>query len=162
MPGSNEVIDYFTNTFKYIALFSLIESLSSYKHIEFYDYLKMKKTKTVFPLSENDLEVKYRSYKEEYGAIKKCISFFKNLSPGKKNELVSKLYCREGEPTIENLAKYLYSLRSEFMHQAELIHEMSEAPVFSLNKKKVVVCYLSMSDAMNFFEEGLLAWCNDK
>lgn len=162
IPDSNEVIDYFTNTFKYIALFSLIESLSNYKHIEFYDYLKRKKSKTVFPLSEEDLEMKYRTYKEEYGAIKRCISFFDNLSQNKKRELLSKLHSPDGDPSIEKFAKYLYGLRSEFVHQTKLIHEMAEAPVFSKNKKKIVVCYLSMADAMNFFEEGLLAWCDNK
>jgi len=39
VEGSNPVIDYFTNSFKLVSLFSLIESLSSEKHRDFYEWL---------------------------------------------------------------------------------------------------------------------------
>lgn len=39
VEGSNPVIDYFTNSFKLVSLFSLIESLSSEKHQDFYEWL---------------------------------------------------------------------------------------------------------------------------
>lgn len=162
MPDSNEVIEYFTNTFKLIAVFSLIESLSNYRHIEFYDYLKKRDTKTTFPLTADELDSKYHSYKEEYGSIRRCIAFFENLSDEKKTELVAKLESKDGNPSIVKFAQFLYTLRSEFVHRAELIHEISDVPVITVDNKSIVVCYLSMQDTMRFFEEGLLAWCNDR
>lgn len=159
IPDSNKKIDYFTNTFKYIAIFSLIESLSSDKYIDYYEYLKKKNTQTKFPIDKEELENKYRSYKQEYGSIRRCISFFTNLSIEKQKELVSKLEVEGNDASIENFAKYLYRLRSEFVHEAELIHEMSSVPVYGLYNNKGVMCYLSIDDAMEFFEEGLMIWC---
>ena len=142
-----------------MAIFALIESLSDYKHIEFYDYLMRKKSKIEFPITSKELDKKYFQYKEEFGSIKRCISFFKNLSIEKQKELIAKLQVKGSEPSIENFAKYLYQLRSEFVHRAELIHELSNAPLMEFNNKKLVICYLSMDDTMAFFEEGLIAWC---
>src|SRR5712692_7596070 len=44
VPGSNKVIDYLTNTYKCVAIFSLIESLSKGKFIDFYTFLMRKKS----------------------------------------------------------------------------------------------------------------------
>lgn len=43
LPDSDKVIDYLTNTFKYIAIFSLIESLSDEKYCDFYEFVVRKK-----------------------------------------------------------------------------------------------------------------------
>lgn len=159
IPESDPVIEYFTNTFKYISIISLIESLSDAKHRDFYSYLVMRKTGTRFPLEKAALTASYRRYSKEYGSIRRCIGFFKNLSKSRQQALVSKLEAKEVRPTIENFVKYLYQLRSEFVHRAELVHEMSRIPTLSAFGDRMVVCYLSIEDAMEFFEEGLIAWC---
>lgn len=159
IPDSNPVISYFTNTYKYITIISLIESLTTAKHIDFYDYLIRRRTKTKFPINKDELKKNHRLYKEEFGAFRRCVGFFKLLPKKRQLELVAKLEAKSGVPSIENFVKYLYRLRSEFVHQAELIHEMSGSPTFSYDGKNIVVCYLSITDAMEFFEEGLLAWC---
>jgi hypothetical protein len=39
VPGYDPVIDYLTNSYKLVALFSLIESLTTLKHEDFYEWL---------------------------------------------------------------------------------------------------------------------------
>ena len=91
LPGSDPVIGYLTNSYKYMAIFSLIESLSDLNYVDFYQYLERKDTGAQFPLDKKDLDGLYRRYKKEYGAIRRCIAFFEGLSPRRKNTLVSKL-----------------------------------------------------------------------
>ena len=157
VPGSDKVIDYLTNTYKYVAIFSLIESLSEETFIDFYEFLVRRKSSVQFHISDKtELQDLYRKYKEDFGAIKRCISFFKELSPDRQRALLSRLEVRGTEPTIENLAKYLYELRSKFVHEAELVLHMSEGMTISQTGDKLVVCRLSIKDAMIFFEEGLI------
>jgi hypothetical protein len=98
----------------------------------------------------------YKSYKNEFGSIKRCISFFKALTPNRQKELISRLKIKESKASIENFAKYLYELRSKFIHEAELVHHMSEGKTVSIKQGHLVVYSLSISDAMLFFEEGLI------
>lgn len=39
VPGSNKRVDYLTDTYKYIAIFSLIESLRKHNFMDFFAYL---------------------------------------------------------------------------------------------------------------------------
>lgn len=48
--------DYLTDTYKYIAIFSLIESLNSKRFIDFYDYLIRSESDIKFPI-ENKAEL---------------------------------------------------------------------------------------------------------
>lgn len=156
IPNSNKPVDYFTNTYKYIAVFSLIESLSEKEFIDFYSFLVMRKSRIKFPIqSEQELKTYYETYKADYGALRRCISFFKALSPERQKILISKLQVKDTAPSIENLAKFLYELRSKFVHETKLILEMSADTVIS--RQGGVVCSLSIQDAMEFFEEGLIA-----
>lgn len=159
IPDSNPIIGYFTNTFKYIALMSLIESLTDRSFVDFYSYLVRKTTGTVFPLDKSEITEMYRAYNDEFGSIRRCIDFFKGLPQARQNALVKKLDARGENPTIENFVKFLYKIRSEFVHRAELVHEISGGPTVSRFENKLVICSLSMEDAMEFFEEGLIAWC---
>lgn len=163
IPNSNEIIEYFTNTYKFIAIFSFIESLSEENHIDFYQFLMRKKTKAVFPISENDLDDLYKKYKIQFGSIKRCIKFFENLPAKRQSELVKKLKV-DGDAiaSIENFAKYLYSLRSKFVHEAKLVHQLSNNTFLSCEKNKGIRCSLSIEDTIQFFEEGLIVWCNEK
>ncbi len=157
VPDSNNSIDYLTNTFKYIAIFSLIESLSEEKFVDFYQFIVSKKHGIQFPIIDKiKLDEVYRKYKENFGSIKRCISFFKALPLDRQRDLVSRLEIRGTEASIENLAKYLYELRSKFVHEAELVLHMSYGTTVSRKKKKLVVCRLSIKDTMLFFEEGLI------
>jgi hypothetical protein len=156
VPGSNDVIDYLTNTYKYITIFSLIESLSEERFIEFHDFLIRRRSNVGFPICcKETLDKHYRNYKEEFGSIQRCIRFFLALSATRQDELVSKLEIKGTDASIENFAKYLYQLRSKYVHGAELIVNITGHKVIGRHGDKIVVCRLSISDMLAFFEEGL-------
>ena len=157
VPDSDKVIDYFTNTYKYVAIFSLIESLSEEQFIDFYQFLTRRKSQVEFPITDRPtLDEHYDKYKQEFGSIRRCISFFRALSPERQRELLSRFEVKGSEPTIENLAKYLYEMRSKFVHEAALVLHMSDGISIGMQGGKIVVCNLSIKDAMLFFEEGLI------
>ena len=160
VENSDERIDYFTDTYKYIAIFSLIESLGDKEFLDFYQYLVRRKTKVNFPIQDkNKLEEWYRQYKLEYGSINSSVKFFKSLSEQSQNELVKNLEVKNNtEASIDNLSKYLYYLRSKFVHEAELIVNMSGRTTISRYNNKFVVCKLSLSELMKYFEEGLITY----
>jgi len=158
VPGSDAKVEYLTNTYKYIAIFSLIESLLAEDHIDFYQYLLGKKSKVEFPIENKEaLTALYQSYKSEFGAVSQCVSFFRSLSTQRQQDLIAKLEVRGAEASLENLAKFMYELRSKFVHEGELVHHMSDGTSISFNGQKVFTCKLTIKDALIFFEEGLLA-----
>ena len=161
VPGSEKVVDYLTNTYKYIAIFSLIESLYDEDFVDFYEFIGRCKSDVQFPISRNMLDEIYKKYKKEFGSIKRCISFFKALSPDRQGHFTSQLTIKGKHPTIEEFAKYLYELRSKFVHEAELVLHISDGTSASLRRGDLVTCSLSITDAMTFFEEGLIEYFKD-
>ena len=159
VPGSNKVIDYFTDSYKFVTLFSLIESLKSEeKSIDFFEFLVRKKSRIQFPIDDKKkLGEHYSRYKDEFGSIRHCISFFKALPSEKQNELISMLKVKGTVSTIEDLAKSLYEMRSKFVHEGKLVLHMSEGMSIGHQRGKLMVCNLSIKDFMRCFEEGLLA-----
>lgn len=157
IEGSDPRVSYLTETYKYVGLFSLIESLQEEKLIDFFSFMLRKKSQVRYPInSKEELENWHKKYKEEFGSIHQAVSFFKSLSKKRQEILIQKLEVKNTTPTIGNLSKYLYELRSKFVHEAELILKMSEGTTVGMNKNKIVVCKLSINDLMTFFEEGLI------
>jgi len=167
IAGSDPIVDYLTETYKYIGIFSLIESLQQQNNfIDFYDYLLRRKTNVKFPIKDTKvLGDWYCKYKKEFGSTQQATGFFNSLSKESQEALIQKLEfvkikpTQEGpievektKPTIEKLSKYLYELRSKFVHEAKLILFMYPGTVVG----KDVVCNLSIEDLINFFEEGLI------
>lgn len=163
IPGSDQKVEYLTNTYKYISIFSLIESLLDEDYIDFYQYLMRTKSNIEFPIPDKDALTKlYQIYKSEFGAIGQCVSFFQALSPERQKDLIAKLEVRGTEASLESLAKYLYELRSKFVHEGELVHHMTDGTSVSFKGQRVVVCKLSIKDALAFFEEGLIAYFREE
>ncbi len=158
IPGSDREIDYLDNSLKYIVIFSLIESLSDNRHVDFYEYLVSKKERVVFPVDKEHLRSLYKRYKVEFGSIRRCVSFFEGLSTERQNELASKVKIGGKKPSIENMAKFLYNLRSRFVHNVELIHHVANGKTISFNRASVTESSLRISDILDFFEEGLIAY----
>jgi len=76
IPGSSKSVDYLTDTYKYIAIFSLIESLQDNEYIDFYSYLIRRKTKVEFPINnKKELDQLYSNYKQEFGSIQLSNNF---------------------------------------------------------------------------------------
>jgi hypothetical protein len=159
IADSDKRVDYLTDTYKYIAIFSLIESLQEREFMDFFSFLVRRKNNVKFPINDKkELDRWYRQYKREFGSIHQSVKFFKSLNPQKKSELIKNLEIKNVKPTIENLSKYLYNLRSKFLHEAELIVNISGRTTISRYGKEVVICKLSIKNLMKFFEEGLITY----
>jgi hypothetical protein len=73
---SNPLIDYFTNSFKLVSLFSLIESLSPEKHQDFYEWLGHV-GEGFYPIAgKGALKQLHDRYKATFGSIRRCVAFF--------------------------------------------------------------------------------------
>lgn len=157
---SNPVTDYITNSFKIVALFSLIESLSDKQYMDFYKWLRNETGKSDFPIADRtalaSLDVKY---KEEYGSIRRCKDFFENLPASSQKNLCGAIKI-DGKPlsSVKKVAEFLYNARSEFVHNAEFVLEVGSGTNFSGNQSKVVQSDLSMEVLLESIEEGILAY----
>lgn len=61
---------------------------------------------------------------------------------------------------IKKLAEFLYNIRSKFVHEAELILELS-GPTHHFGRKKLLHTKLTMSLFFSAFEEGLVAYFSE-
>jgi hypothetical protein len=115
---------------------------------DFYQFLTRRKSQVEFPITAREIQ--------EFGSIRRCISFFRALSAARQRELLSRFEVKGSDPTIENLAKSLYEMRSKFVHEAALVLHMADGISIGMQGGKIVVCNLSIKDTMLFFEEGLI------
>jgi hypothetical protein len=155
--GYNPVIDYLTNSYKLVAVFSLIESLSNLDHLDFYQWVTARNRKHAFPIeSRKELDALYREYKTDYGAIRRCIGFFSCLPLDEQRRLCGSVSVnRKPTAQIKKLAELLYNLRSGFVHKGEFAHELS-GPIFVLTKAGVVESKLTVSSIFRAFELGVI------
>jgi hypothetical protein len=162
VKGYDPIIDYFTNSFKLVALFSLIESLTDLKHQDFYQWLSSQPD-SIFPISnKSDLRRLYEKYKRSFGSIRRCVNFFERLPNIQKIALCNSIHI-DGEAiqNIKKLAQFLYNIRSEFVHAAQLVLLVSESPIFHIEKNLMVRSRLSINILLEAFEEGVLCYFKD-
>jgi hypothetical protein len=155
--GVNSVIDYLTNSYKLVAVFSLIESLSDLEHRDFYQWLTAKDRKLSFPIPDRRaLDDLYKEYKVSYGAIRRCEKFFLSLPLDEQKSLCGSVSL-DKKPTaeIKKLAEYLYQLRSKFVHNGEFVLEIG-GPIYAITKKGLVHSSLTVGAVFRAFELGLL------
>lgn len=160
IEGFNPVIDYYTNSFKLVALFALIESLSEEEHLDFYEWLSKRADKVTFPISDRAaLQALYKEYKESFGSIRRCISFFDRLPSNRKTALRNALKIdKKPAASIRRVAEFLYNLRSQFVHEGEFVLDIANVSVVSMHKKSLVCAELSMAVLLSTFEEGVVAY----
>lgn len=151
-------LKFIDDSYKYMAIFSLIESLYiGDKYVDFYDYVKAKKNKISFPIESQDhLDRIYEKYKKEHGAVRNALKFFDELDEQDKAQMFKKFKIAKGPDTIIKLANELYKIRSHFAHKAKFVLGFGANPCISMIGKKVLVNDLQMKDLMKFFEHGLL------
>lgn len=157
-PQSNPVIDYFTNSYKLVALFAIIESLFEKKNIDFFDWLSEKDQTNLFPIgNRSELRKLYDEYKREYGSIRRCKSFFANLSVPTQDKL-RKSITIDGTPvrSIETVVTMIYKVRSNFAHEIDASLEISNFMCLSREKNKRIVWKLPMQLLQSCFEEGIM------
>ena len=155
--GCNSVIDYLTNSYKLVAVFSLIESLSDLNYLDFYQWLTARSRKHSFPIADRkELDTLYGAYKADYGATRRCIAFFSKLPLEEQRRLCGSISINK-RPTaeIKKLAEFLYNLRSSFVHKAEFAHELS-GPIFVITKSGVVDSALTVAGIFRAFELGVI------
>ena len=149
------VIDYLTETYKAVALFSLIESVSGEKHQDFFEWLMQEKR---WPVDGPDqLKELHTEYKATFGSIRRCIWFFQQMSTSRQAALCKAVRV-EQKPmdSIEAVAKFLYDLRSKFVHEARLVLELSDGVMISKVNKKISACEVALTDLTSAFEEGVI------
>ena len=159
VEGSNPVIDYFTNSFKLVALFSLIESLSRQRHQDFCEWMGHQ-GQGIFPIRDKSaLRRLYEGYKVTYGAIRRCVAFFERLSEHRQAKLRASIQV-DGAPakTMKDVAQFLYNLRSKFVHEGELVLDIAAIPVMSRHKDAVTLTGLSIPNLLEAFEEGVIEY----
>lgn len=155
--GFNPVIGYLTNSYKLVAIFSIIESLSDLDHLDFYQWLTAKTRKATFPIQDRKtLETLYREYKSSYGATRRCIQFFLRLPVEEQRSLCGSITV-ERKPTteIKKLAEFLYNLRSGFVHKAEFAHEVG-GPALVVTKQGLVKSTMTVDSIFRAFEIGVI------
>jgi hypothetical protein len=162
VDGVDSVISYFTNSYKLIGLFAIIESLSDKKHLDFYAWLSRHAT---YPIgSKKELASYYDLYNADYGATRRCQRFFEKL-PRTHQEQLCKAVEIDGKPlkSTKELAVFLYNLRSKFVHEAKFALPIgSPFPVLSnAGTKKRTTTKFKPGTIEDMFEEGLIAWFRD-
>lgn len=161
---SKSAIDYLTNSFKLVALLAIIESLSEKDNVDFFDWLLEQGRGDLFPIADKtQLKMLYGEYKSEYGSIRKCRSFFNDLSPATKDKLCKSITI-DGKAlqSIDKFVTMIYDVRSQFAHDIAAVLEISNSWCFSKEGNKKVRWNLSMASMECAFEEGILVHLKGK
>lgn len=158
VEGSNSIIDYFTNSFKLVSLFSLIESMSAEDHQDFYEWLAHAGD-GIYPISDHSsLRKLQEEYKVTFGSIRRCVSFFEGLPIKRREQLQAALVVKgKSAKSVREVAQFLYNLRSKFVHEGEFVLDIAYVPVMSRHKNASTLTSLSMSELLALFEEGVIA-----
>lgn len=132
--------------------------------MDFYRWLCNEAGEPDFPIADrtalSSLDAKY---KEEYGSIRRCKSFFENLPASSQKTLCGAIKIG-GKPlsSVKKVAEFPYSARSEFVHNAEFVLQVGSGTNFSGKRSKVVQSNLSMEVLLESVEEGILAYFTRK
>ena len=160
VDGSAPVVDYLTNSFKVVALFALIESLSDTNNQDLSLWLLSRDAHTTFPIADPAALLKLNEdYKATYGSIRRCVAFFSGLKPDRQRALCEAIRVDEKPlASIRKVAEFLYDLRSKFVHEARLVLSLGGFTALSSKGQKVVETNLSVETLLEVFEEGVLAY----
>jgi len=152
-----------------ISLISVIETIMSVKHKDFYEWYKSESNK-----KSSNVEILWNDYLEIYGSSKKMREFFeKYLDKDDKNYLINNIYCclKNGQKNyfkeIRKIADWFYAMRSEFVHNSEYvpipdgdylmigISVCGKYYFFEEYSFKKIISILEKSVAKYFFNESL-------
>jgi hypothetical protein len=152
--------DYIDETFRYVALISLIEALyTTEQYKDFYEWLRPKARDGTFPINDPEsLDALFQQYTSEHGLTQKAVRFFMSLPEEEKQRVVAGLTVNRERRPIEDLAKLLYRLRSEFVHSAKMILEVGNDTMISRRAGKLVVSALGLDELQHIFEVGALTY----
>lgn len=95
-------------------------------------------------------------------ATKRFIRFFERLDDKCKRRLSLRVQVKQQGQPLEAVAKYLYALRSEFVHEGKLLVEVRAGPVISTRRmgkagpREIVATDLPLEILRETFEHGVL------
>jgi len=155
----NKGMSYVDDTYKYVAIFSLIEALetpANYK--DFYQWIQSKKD-AVLPLNKKPmsaLDDMYRDYKAHHGSIQAAVRFFERLDQEDQSLVEKKLKVQGTSPSLKKLSQLLYDLRSKFVHEARFILGFGPVTTVGTHNGNILTNELTMNDLRILFEHGFL------
>lgn len=165
-------LSFVNQTYKFIAIIALIESLyEENTYIDFFQWIMKYRKNNIFPINNpQDLERLHRAYKEDYGNTLNVVRFFQSLDnqiksfirrsivalkdSGKTGELDEKV------ESIEGLSRWLYQIRSDFIHRGKLVLEFDPGEFISVRNGTAFYCSIELDHLCKIFESGLLQHFN--
>jgi len=159
VAGQGTAIDYLTNSYKLVGIFSLLESLSEQEHQDFFRWLcSSRETDRIFPIeSRESLNALFANYNRVHGATNFCVAFFERLSDEQQAELMRGIQVGgKSVSSVKRAVQVLYGLRSRFVHEGTLLVQLSDGPVLSTIKKKTHLFDISLPKVAELFEQALL------
>jgi len=156
----NKGMSYIDDTYKYIAIFSLIEALETPpKFKDFYQWIKSQHKNVPAPSEKLPLSLlddMYKEYKTCYGSVQAAVRFFGRLDDKDQSLIQQKLRVRGKVTSLKQLAQLLYEFRSDFVHKGAFVLGFGERPTVSRHRGKVIINDLNLEDIKRLFERGFL------
>jgi len=153
VPGVDAKND-FDETYRFVGLVALIECVES--NVSFEDFYEWLRKSGAFPIqNQQALDPLYEQYKGEFGVRRKMVLFFQRLDDSSKQEIESWIKVKRQSVAIEKLAKMLYDIRSEFVHEARIIVELGGVTTVSARRLDREIT-LSLEQVERVFERGVL------
>jgi hypothetical protein len=153
VPGYEET-KYFDETYRFVGLVALIEAVES--SVSFKDFYAWLSELGAFPIQDQQaLDALYEHYKSQFGLMHKMVSFFLKLDGSSKQEIESWIKVKGQPLAIDKLAKTLYDIRSQFVHQARLIVDLSGMRTISAQHLEREIT-LRLEQVQRIFERGVL------
>jgi hypothetical protein len=156
----NNSMSFIDDTYKFIAIFALVEALEvANEHKDFYQWLE--KETLVSEIDPNlglirTLEPLYAKYKTEYGSRQAAVHFFSRLDDQDQQFIQSRLQLRGKTPSVQKLARILYDMRSKFVHEAQFVLGFGHLPSIVSHDKDIITNKMTISDLCTLFERGFL------
>jgi hypothetical protein len=156
----NSGMSYIDDTYKYIAIFSLIEALDSPgAYVDFYHWLQRNKNKIEMNFAKTVIAVldeAYKQYKSENGATQAAVLFFSRLDQADQEFIQKRIEIRGKQRSLKQLAQLLYDIRSQFVHQAHLVLNFGNKISVGRQRGQIIINNLSIKDLCMLFEHGFL------
>ena len=157
LKTDGELVGYFDQSYKFLCLISLIESAIGFQHRSFFDWLNKKDHRSIiYPLKWESLETRHKSYLGEFGSQRKFLKFFKELDEPTRELLAETVRVEGNKFPLKELASYLYRLRSEFVHEATPVIQISDTTIFSMTSEGLKETKLTLELLQKVFEHGVL------
>lgn len=163
-----KIFEKVDDSLKLIVMSSLIESLlANYSHKEFIDWYNINQNN--IPSCQDKIEMAnqinclWNEYKKEHGAHKKFRNFFEQkLNEEEQNNLLSGFSRFDyREIKIDDIARWLYQMRSDFVHNASLvilpeINKTKDIELWHIVNGIPLTITININLILDIFEKGFL------